>query len=444
MTRSTTPWIAYLRISIGLLWVFELLVGRWWKIGLTEGPHPGWLGEEAGRELRQLFERVLEQGAAPWVEQLVQQVLIPHAEMWSIALVVLECIFAVSFILGVLVRPVAFVGLIVSFIVISATVTRIYSLFALGHLFLLWTGGGHAFSFDGFVIRRLRESRGGFARFLRAILELRILPRAGLVVIGSLALLASLYSLLQLMWVEPELMKIVHLDLAVLLGLIAIGIFTAHGLGDGTVSVPTDLVRIFLGFKFLQEIFIWRSVDKFALPGWASPASLGEMLESVAANHWPPIAQFINDAVLPHIEYWALGFAIAQTLVGVLLLLGWRSRSVAVIGLIMVLALVVLGFTRMAPFVLVYLLFLVGAGSGRVLALDTTRVGGKGTLMPLPWPAWAGIFTALAAAGLIAFVVEEGIVTDGYHETMPGFIAALLAIPLIALSLAAWFKPRAA
>lgn len=444
MPRSTTPWISYLRIGIGLLWLFELLLGRWWRFGLTEGAHPAWVGEEAGQGLTQFLEGVLERGTTPLMEPIINQVLLPHAEAWSIALVALECAFVVSFIFGLFVRPVALLGFVAALIIMGAGVTRIYALFAVGHLVLLWTGGGHALSFDGLIIRNLRFSANPLARGLRRLVQLRIVPRSALLVIASGALLAALYLVMQVIRGDDEALAIVRMDVAALLGLLAMGVFVGQGLPAGSLSVPIDLLRIFVGLKFVQEIFVWTSVDRHGLPGWASPGELGAMLESVAEHHWEPIAECINTAVLPHIELWAAGLAIVQTLVAVALLLGWRSRTAAVVGTLLVLALLVLGFARVAPIMLVYLIFLVGAGSGRVIALDATPVGGRGTLLPLPWPRWAGIVTAAAAAALIWLADQElgGVVTAGYEQTLPGLIAVLLALPLIALTLAAWFQPR--
>ncbi|MDP3891386.1 hypothetical protein, partial [Nocardioides sp.] len=51
---NKTAGIAFLRIFIGVFWLFEVMVGHNWKIGgFGSGAHPGWIGPGAGDEIRE-------------------------------------------------------------------------------------------------------------------------------------------------------------------------------------------------------------------------------------------------------------------------------------------------------------------------------------------------------------------------------------------------------
>jgi hypothetical protein len=185
----------------------------------------------------------------------------------------------------------------------------------------------------------------------------------------------------------------VGLELTVLWGLVAGGLVFAYRGAEAT-SIGGDLLRVFVGYRLLQEVFVRTEPGLNALPGWASPAEQAVVFEGIAAAHLAPVATVIEVAVLPAIGVWALAFAVVQTACGVALLVGYRTRLFGTIAAGYLTLLACLGFVRLAPLVLVSVLAAATLG-GRNASLDA--VSGRELRSP-PIPDRAAV-PALAAAG---------------------------------------------
>lgn len=439
--RWGTAWLAYLRISVGLLWLFELVLGGRWGLQATNDAEAGntalagWLNRRSD-----IAPGTIEQEAMPWIGWLYEHTFATHAELWGGLWMGLEALVVVSLLLGLLVRPVALLALIYSFVFVGLGDMTLGLMFAVAHLVMLATGGGRILSVDQMLLRRLGSTPGTAGRALRGLIELPILPRGGALVLAGLVLLAALYHVLGVVHVGVEAIRVTYLDLATLLTLSALALLVGARAFHQGGSVG-DLVRIFVGYKLLDEILVRPDVNINALPGWAGSEAVAGTLEPMRDHHWPPIAEALEQFVLPGIDFWTGAFVVIQTLAGVLLLLGWRSRLAATLALLMMLVLVVFGFVGLAPFVLVYLIYVLAVGGGRMLAVDATLVPAAERARPVGWPRWLAVITGLAAIALLGFAGYVGVAPSAPLAHVAGYAALALAIPLIALTLIAWPTP---
>lgn len=224
-------------------------------------------------------------------------------------------------------------------------------------------------------------------------------------------------------------MELAAMEFAALFGISAIGIILAYQ-GANRIHLSADIVRLFIGYRLLHEIFIRTEPRINGLPGWAPVEALASLFERLAGNHWPVVGTVIDVAILPYITVWASLFALVHTTVTIGLLAGWRIREVSFLGLGYTGLLISLGFTRYAPFVFGYL-FVIMTLSGRYAAFDT--IAGRESR-----PITIGF-----AAGLVAVTVAlcSGLLTLSAGNIPGVYMGDLGVVPtmvFIFASLLAW------
>lgn len=153
-----------------------------------------------------------------------------------------------------------------------------------------------------------------------------------------------------------------------------------------------------------------------ALPGWAPPAQQAAIFEEIAAAHLASVGTFIHVAVVPAIGVWVLAFAIVQTICGVALLVGYRTRLFGTITVGYLTLLSALGFVRLAPLLLVSALAAATLG-GRHVSLDS--VSGRDPRPPKVSDRAAVPAIAVAVVFGTAGVVL-GVEPGGYDEREHG------------------------
>lgn len=440
--------IAFARIFIGVFWLFEVTVGHNWKIGgFGYGVNPGWLGEGAGDAVRDNVATAVDDGTWSWVAALYENVMAPGAVAFSFIVIALQVAFGLFFIAGFMVRPMALAALTMDLSIFMLGNSRIPPFFMAAHLFLLYTGAGRFYGVDGWLMGRLRSANGGLARVVAWLIDLPLLKsqRAQTVVMSGTALLA-VYFFLQIPMRETTRMNLVAMELALLFGLIAAGFYFGRRASD-RLSVVAALLRIFIGVKLLHEIWVRNEPGVNGLPGWAGEGAQAELFETISANHWAPFAWVVDNAILPALGFWIIVFGITQFAVGVMLVLGYRTRLAASVGLVYLGGLGVLGFTRYAPFVFGLLVVVLALDAGRALSLESRTLADRPPRYGLPVPARAiPVLVALAAvnavAAAIAVVASGGIAPDGYVESMGQMVTAMVAIFSGLFALLGWLQLR--
>ena len=434
------PWIAGTRLFVGLLLLYELFVGGWWKLGAPRvgwppiEPNPGWIGPDAGTVLSEAAAgRAIEEGTFAWFAGLLEAVVLPYAGFWSVVAVVAQLAVGVAFVVGLWTRPAAAVGLLYFVPVFHFGTIRTSPLFGVPIAFLLITRAGHHYGLDGVIATR----SGRWARLSDRIATLSVLPRlprrALPAAVAALSV-AAVYYLLSITRRDVTRQALVGLELAVMLGLVALGTALYYRGGEA-VGVAADMVRIFVGYRFIHEIFVRTHAGVNGLPGWASLADQRALFaETIAASHVGPMATFIEVAVLPALPAWALAFAAVQTTVGVALLVGYRTRLAGTLAVVYLVALIALGFVRLAP--LLFSSALVAATlAGRHASLDA--VAGREVRPPEP----SGTAFVPAAIGSVAlFVAGAAIGIDpemGYGEVVGPAALVMVSFVLAVVALAA-------
>jgi uncharacterized membrane protein YphA (DoxX/SURF4 family) len=441
--------IAFARVFIGVFWIFEVTVGHNWKIGgFGSGVNPGWLGPGAGDAVRENIATAVEDGTWAWVAWLYETVIAPNAAGFSYLVIALQVALGLFFIFGFAVRPMAVLAITMDLSIFFLGNSRIPPFFTVAHLFLLYTGAGRYYGVDGWIMNRLQDARHGAARFLRWLIDLPLLKSsASQVAVMSGAVLLTAYFFMQVAMRETTRMNLVSMELAVLFGLVAAGFYFGRQAAD-RLAVVAALLRIFIGYKLLHEIWVRVDPGVNALPGWAGVEAQRELFETIAANHWNPFAWIAENAILPALGLWVVLFGIVQFGVGVALVLGFRTRIAAAVGLVYLGGLGVLGFNRYAPFVFGLLVVVLALDSGRALSLDARRLADQPPRSGLPVPRAAiPVLIVLAAvnavAAGIAVVATGGIAPDGYVQSMGQMTTAMVAIFSALFALGGWLQLRA-
>jgi hypothetical protein len=441
--------ITFARVFIGLFWIFEVTVGHNWKIGgFGSGTNPGWIGPSAGDTIRENIAEAVENGTWSWAEWLFVNLIEPNAVGFSYFVVALQVAFGLFFIFGFAVRPTALVALLFDLSVMLLGNSRIPPFFTVAHLFLLYSNAGMYYGVDGWLTKRLRGVHNRAAQVARWLLDLPLLTstRAQVAVLSTAVLLSG-YFFMQVFARETDPMSLVAMDLAVLLGLIAAGFYFGRWATD-RLAVVAALLRVFVGYKLLHEIWVRVEPGVNALPGWASEADQREVFETISTEHWAPFAWITDNLVLPALGLWVVVFGIVQLVVGAALVIGYRTRLAAAIGLVYVGGLGVLGFSRYAPFVFGLLVVVLALDAGRTLGLDSGRLEQRPPRYGLPIPKVAiAVLVALAAvnavAAAIAVITSGGIAPDGYTESMGQMTTAMVAIFSALFALGGWLQLRA-
>jgi hypothetical protein len=436
--------IAFTRIFIGVMWLFEITVGHNWKIGgLGSGPNPLWIGDRAGESVTVNAQQALDDGTWAGAAWLFQNLVMPYPDLAGYLVIALQVALVFSFIVGFGVRPFAIAALAMDLSIFMLGNSRIPPFFSVAHLFVLVTNAGMYYGLDGFIMQRTQGSASRLVRLVRWGITLPILRPSWLLPAALAAGLFALFFLLTTANRPTNRMAMVGLDLAVIGGLVAMGLYAATRIPD-RLAVLAACVRVFIGYKFLHEIWTRTAPGLNALPGFAGPEAQTPVFEGIVANHWEPAAWLVELVVLPAMPFWVVVFGAVQLAVGLMLLLGYRTRLGSVVGLLFLGALVALGMTRYAPFLLGLLIPVLALDGGRVLSLDALRDPNRPARYGLPIPvrvvpaliALSGVFAAAAAVTAIGM----DIVPDAYLESMRSMTAAFTAIFLGLLAFVGWLQ----
>ncbi len=98
------PWIAFARVFAGLLLLYEATFGGWWKLG-----NPEWTGGERGAVVTAMGEGAIEDGTYSWFAVVLETVVLPYPELWTVLAVIAQVGAAVALIIGFWTRPAAFI-----------------------------------------------------------------------------------------------------------------------------------------------------------------------------------------------------------------------------------------------------------------------------------------------------------------------------------------------
>jgi hypothetical protein len=446
-TLQESAAVAFLRIFIGVFWLFELTVGHNWKIGgFGSDVHPGWIGAQRGDVVREDVAEAVADGTWAWFAALYEGVLVPNAVLFSWLTIFLQAALAIGFILGAFVRPLALLALVMDFSIFMLGNSRIPPFFTAAHLALLATGAGHYYGIDGWLTTRLHDAKSAGARAVTWLIDLPVLNRARGALLAAAAGMASLYFLMSIISRPTTRIQNVALDLALLFGLVVLGLVVANRVQD-RFAVVAAVLRIFVGLKFLHEIWVRTDPGVNALPGWASVDAQREFwLDVVAANHWAPFAWIAENVIASNMTLWAVVFGAVQFAVGIALVIGFRTRLMGLVGLAYLGGLMSMGLTRYAPFVFGLLVVVVALSGGRVLSLDSVLKppAERALGLPVPKAAVTPLLVLAAvntlAAGWVAFSI--GIEPGAYDSSMTAMVPAFVAIFSGLLAFVGWVQTR--
>jgi hypothetical protein len=440
--------IAFTRIFLGVMWLFEVTVGHNWKIGgFASGANPVWMGPGAGEAVRDESALAIADGTYSWFAWAFDAVIIPNAVAFSYLVIVLQILLGVAFIVGIGVRPLALIAIGMDVSIFMLGNSRIPPFFTAMHLFVLVSGAGTYYGADGWILERTRDAKSGTAKAVRWLIELPVFKRGYTGPAIAAVSLVAMFFFLTMPSRATGRFTLVAMELAALAGLVALGLYAASRYGDRFAALAAAL-RIFVGFKLLHEIWARVEPGVNALPGFASAEAQNEVFNEIVANHWSLFATLTDTLILPAMGFWVVVFGLVQLTVGVALVVGYRTREAGLLGMVYLGVLIALGMTRYAPFVFGLLVPVIALDGGRVMSLDSLRRPAREARFGLPVPAAAvPVLIGLAAINAVAAVVTAfsiGITPDGYVESMPAVVTAFVAIFSGLLALVGWLQQHPA
>jgi uncharacterized membrane protein YphA (DoxX/SURF4 family) len=435
--------IAFIRVFVGLFWLYEVTIGHHFKIGFFGlfglDANPGWIGSDAGAAVIEHGTEAIELGTWGWYQWALESVIMPNAAAFAVAATVLQIVLAIMLVLGAFVRPLVAISLAMELTIYFLGNSRIPPFFTAGSVFLLVTAAGQYHGVDAVLSRRLVDARSAGARAVQWLIDLPLYrPQFRVGVTAVLVLLAG-YFLMQIPVMATQDMSLVALELAVVGGIVALGVFLSDRVTD-RLALAASMLRVFVGYKFLHEIFTRLEPGVNALPGFAGVEAQRETFETVAAGHLTAMSSFIDSVILPALPLWVAVFAIVQLAVGVALLIGWRTRLASAVGIGYLSVLLLLGMTRLVPFLLLYMLAVYALDAGRQVSVSRFREAMRPARYGLPISGiTAGVLAGIAAASLVVAAVA-GVEIDGYATTVGGVTAAMVAMFAGTLALYGWLQ----
>lgn len=96
---------------------------------------------------------------ANWYRQFLEGVVVPNWQIFAFVVVAIEFGIAISYILGYVVRPMALVGVLLSFnmlILAGPQMGDLYKTFIAIHLIMAWVGAGRCLGLDYYFFKRRR------------------------------------------------------------------------------------------------------------------------------------------------------------------------------------------------------------------------------------------------------------------------------------------------
>lgn len=94
-----------------------------------------------------------------WYKNAIETLLIPHWQGFAFIVVGLEFAVAISYLLGYVVRPMAFIAALMALnqlVVAGSGHDEIYRLLLATHLLMAWVGAGRCLGFDYYFFKRRR------------------------------------------------------------------------------------------------------------------------------------------------------------------------------------------------------------------------------------------------------------------------------------------------
>jgi uncharacterized membrane protein YphA (DoxX/SURF4 family) len=439
--------IAFTRIFLGVMWLFEVTVGHNWILGgFGSDAHAGWLGAERGSVLRDGASEAIADGTWSWFAVLYEMLLSPSAELFAWLTLIAQLGFVVAFIVGVLVRPAALIALLMDLSIFMLGNSSIPPFFTAMHLFVLATGAGRYYGLDGYLLAHLQFAHTPGRKAVAWVLELPFLnARLRAPALAGTALLA-LYFFLAIPGRETTRIQLVSLALAAILGIVAFALYASNLIPD-RLGVIVAALRIFVGFQLIHEIWARTAPGIDGLPGWSRGAGLEEVFLLISEHHWPVVGRVVDTVFLPAVGVWAFVFGAVQLAVGVMLLVGFRTRLASLIGAGYLAFLLLLGFTRYTPFVLGLLVPIIALDGGRYLSVDRVVQGflyQERFGLPIP-KRWVLPLLVLATVNAVAATLTAalyGIEPGAYVESMPSMVTAMVAIFSGSLAGLGWLQQR--
>lgn len=430
---SMGPWIFFLRIFLGAFWLYEVTLGNNWKTGsFTSGPNPEWFGLKAGSALLHEGQASMKAGGWEWFGVVLQH-MYPQADLWGYFAVAVQFILAFAFLFGIFTRPAAVLGLGMDFFIYNIGNSRIPPFFTLGHLFILVSNAGMYYGVDAWIMEKIKDAKSTGAKLLKMFLTFNFVTPKMLHFVGAGAAVLAVYYLLAIANIPTAKIRMVSMDLAVLFGLSAYGLFVYND-KINSVTLYTSLLRIWLGYRFMHEITVNTMPALNGLPGkWAASTHLAKVFETVGTKHWDLFAGIVNTVFTPFAGFWAVAFAVVQIVIAVMLILGIRTRLASQIGLIYLSLLIIIGFSRYSPFVFGYMFIVMTLDGGRMFSFDAlnnvqSKIGidlSKTTTY------------VLLGISLVAVIAANiyGIKPNGYQSSMGPVMAAMVSMLTAAVGL---------
>jgi hypothetical protein len=436
--------IAFLRFFLGVMWLFEVTVGHNWKIGgFTSGANPLWLGADAGDGVREAAVSAIDDGTYLAFAWLFEVVIVPNAELFGYLTIGLQLALGVAFIIGLAVRPMAVIAIAMDLTIFMLGNSRIPPFFTAMHLFVLFSSAGRYYGLDGWILERTGQARGAAAQALRWVIELPVFRRDHSAIAIAAVVIVALYFVMTIPTRDTTRFQNVALDLGILSGLLALGLFAYRSHGD-RLAVAAAMLRIFVGVKFLHEIWTRTEPGINALPGFAGIEAQAATFQLVVENHWALFSWLAESIILAYMGLWVVVFGVLQLAVGLALVVGYRTRVFGLTGLLFLGMLIVFGLTRYPPFLFGLLVPVVALDGGRIFSFDSLRSTARVAQLGLPIPALAvPALVALAAVNALAAAVAAyrlGIVPDAYVESMPAMTTAFVAILSGLLAFVGWLQ----
>jgi hypothetical protein len=435
--------IAFVRVFLGLFWLYEVTIGHNWKVGFFGlfgfDADPGWVGSEAGAAVIEHSAEAIEIGTWGWYQWALESVIVPNATVFAYAATGLQIILALMLILGAFVRPIVVLSLGMELSIYLLGNSRIPPFFTAGSVFVLVTAAGQYHGVDAALSRRLADVHTGWARAVRWAIDLPLYrPQLRIALTSTLVLLAG-YFLMQVPVMATQKMAFVALELAVVGGIVALGVFLSDRVSD-RIGLAAAMLRIFVGYKLLHEIFTRMEPGVNALPGFASVDAQRETFEAIAAGHLGAISGVIDSVILPGLPFWVALFAIVQLSVGVALVIGWQTRLATAVGIGYLSLLVLLGMTRVAPFVLFYLLAVYSLDAGRQASVSRFREAMRPAQYGFSISGTAAAVLAGVSVASLVVAATAGVEIDGYATTVGGVTAVMVSFFTGMLALHGWLQ----
>jgi hypothetical protein len=404
------------------MWLYEVTIGHNNKLF-----HPGWIGEGAGTWLTNDIMGNID-NTWSWAAWYMEVIILPYVVFWSYAITTLQVIIAISLIFGVLGRPINYIAVGMMLVILTTGHSRIPPYFLIGSLILLATHSSTHFGIDKLLLEKFKSNK-----FITGLVNFDIINKKTIPYLIPLITMLAIYFFLQISYMGTSGYRNVSLDLAVIFGLISFG-YMFREKYDLTI-LTSSLVRIFVGYKFLHEIFVRPLVSPYvngligynALTGQSATEGFTNAFSFVADKHWSLFALISEYVFVPYAFIWVHIFGLLQLIVGFMLIFGWKTPIANKVGAGYLVFLIIFGFTRYTPFLLGILLFSYLLNGNKALSFDEKTIE-SGTeeyfsFSPIQTLVLGGTF-------IITFFIAtfSGIEIGDYRENMGGVMAAMVSL----------------